>query len=350
MLASMLPCFAWTTDVDATTSDPIVYLNKALDEMQQRALRRDAVNWQAVRAQALAQVSHAQLTVDTYDAIRFALRALGDHHSSLHLTPALERIQLERKGRSASGQSDSKLSSMGRFVGRYEPEGKIVTADGKPFAVVVVTKCFPDNQQQFVAYETELQRIVAKLDGAHPAGWVVDLRGNVGGNMWPMLAGIGPLLGEGDHLGEFFTTSGHSVWKYRDGIASEVEDTGKENRFPPVAGAAYKISGTPAVAVLIDRWTGSSGEAIAIALCGRPNTRFFGEHTQGASTANETFALSDGASMWLTIGVDADRTGKQYLEGLAPDEWIKPSEKTGPDEDAVLEGALRWLGRTGVRG
>src|ERR1700683_2706222 len=53
-----------------------------------------------------------------------------------------------------------------------------------------------------------------------------------GGNMWPMLAGIGPVPGEGDHLGEFFNTDGHSVWKYRDGVASEVADNGKEDRDP----------------------------------------------------------------------------------------------------------------------
>jgi hypothetical protein len=31
---------------------------------------------------------------------------------------------------------------------------------------------------------------------------VVDLRSNSGGNMWPMIAGIGPVVGEG-HLGAF---------------------------------------------------------------------------------------------------------------------------------------------------
>jgi C-terminal processing protease CtpA/Prc len=104
------------------------------------------------------------------------------------------------------------------------------------------------------------------------------------------------------------------------------------------------MSGTPDVAVLIDRWTGSSGEATAIAFRGRAKTRFFGEHTQGASTANEVFALSDGAAMWLTIGVDADREGKQYMDGLDPDEAIPGAGEVVPDgRDPVLQAALRWL-------
>lgn len=285
--------------------------------------------------------------MDTYDAIRFALASLEDHHRSLHLTPALENLELQRKAQHPSGQENEKAqSSLGPFVGRYEPEGRVESFGGKNFALVVVTKCFPENDRQFVAYETKLQKIVGDLDRSHPAGWVVDLRGNVGGNMWPMLAGIGPLLGEGDDLGQSFNTDGHSVVRYRDGVAAEVEN-GKEYPYPRVEGVPYKLMGTPNVAVLIDSGTGSSGEAIAIAFRGRPHARFFGEHTEGVSTVNEVFALSDGASMWLTIGVQADRSGKQYLNGLGPDEVIQYGDEILPDDkDPVLQAALKWLNRT----
>jgi hypothetical protein len=339
-------CRAQSETADATKTNPVAYLNRALNEMQARALRRGTVDWPRLRAEALARAAHAETTVDTYDAIRFALASLGDHHSSLHPTPPLETIELQRKAQHASGEETKgpAATPSSPFTGRYEPEGRLATFGKKTFAIVVVTKCFPENDRQFIAHETRLQGIVADLDRSHPAGWVVDLRGNVGGNMWPMLAGIGPVLGEGDHLGEFFNTDGHAVWRYRDGIASVIADHGKEDRYPPVAGVPYKLAGNPRAAVLIDSWTGSSGEATAIAFRGRPKTRFFGAHTQGASTANEVFALSDGAAMWLTIGVDADRTGRQYIDGFDPDEAIRGSDKVVPDgEDPVLQGALRWL-------
>jgi hypothetical protein len=339
-------CLAQSKTTDTTKSDPIAYLNRALDEMQARALRRGTLDWSRVRGEALARATNAQSTVDTYDAIRFALMALGDHHSSLHLTPALENLELRRNLPNARVRdSETAQPILGPFVGRYGPEGRLETSAGKTFALVVVTKCFPEDDHQFVAYETRLQKIVASLDQSHPAGWVVDLRGNVGGNMWPMLAGIGPVLGEGDDLGEFFTTEGHSVWRYRDGVAAEVEN-GKKSPYPPIEGTPYKLAGTPNVAVLIDRGTGSSGEAIAIAFRGRPHTRFFGEHTEGVSTVNETFALSDGASMWLTIGVAADRSGRQYLAGLAPDDPVVAGDKIQSDaQDPVLQEALKWLSR-----
>ncbi|MGC2299334.1 MAG: S41 family peptidase [Acidobacteriaceae bacterium] len=346
-LSLAMACFAQTPAVaDTTQSDPVAYLNRALDEMQEHALRRRFVDWPQVRAQAMARSAHATQTVGTYDAIRLALESLGDHHSSLHLTPALEAREAQYKSAHLpDSPSETKQESFGPYVGRYGPEGHLEHRGDRTIAYVVVTKCFPENDRDFVAFETNLQKIEAELDASHPSGWIVDLRGNVGGNMWPMLAGIGPVLGEGDDLGEFFDTDGHSVWRYRDGVAAEVNKD-KVDAYPAVAGKAYHLAGTPEVAVLIDRSTGSSGEAIAVAFRGRPRTRFFGEHTQGASTVNETIALSDGASMWLTVGVQANRTGKQYPNGLAPDVAIPGGDAIlPPARDPVVQSALDWLCR-----
>ena len=77
--------------------------------------------------------------------------------------------------------------------------------------------------------------------------------------MWPMLAGNGPVLGEGDNLGEFFTTTGHSVWRYRDGVAAEVNN-GTRVAYPAVEGEAYHLGGMPEVAVLIDTAQAAPGK------------------------------------------------------------------------------------------
>jgi len=59
---------------------------------------------------------------------------------------------------------------------------------------------------------------------------------------------------------------------------------------------------------------------------------------------NETFDLSDGASLLLTIGVGADRTGRQYTSGLAPDVAISGGNAILPPAgDPVVQSALDWL-------
>jgi carboxyl-terminal processing protease len=46
------------------------------------------------------------------------------------------------------------------------------------------------------AYTAAVRTALERMDREHLCGWIVDLRGNGGGNMWPMLRGLGPLLGE----------------------------------------------------------------------------------------------------------------------------------------------------------
>jgi hypothetical protein len=98
------------------------------------------------------------------------------------------------------------------------------------------------------------------------------------------------------------------------------------------------------VAVLVDGSTASSAEAITIAFHGRPSTRFFGTRTAGKSTAVQPFKLDDGAELYLTTAIDADRTGKQYPDGFTPDQ-VFPSTTVMPPEgsDPVVQAAQTWL-------
>lgn len=325
---------------------PAAYLNRAIDLIEAQALRKSKVDWPKVRAEANTMAARADSTAGTYGAIRFVLSSLGDHHSSLHLTPALEEAERkENEAHPLPRTSTVDSQDFSPYVGRYEPIGSLLQREAKTFGYVILPKCFPENDQQFVAFESKVQGILRELDQSHPVGWILDLRGNVGGNMWPMLAGIGPLLGEGDNLGEFINVSGRTSWQYRNGAAAEVGQ-GEGSPYPAVEGTPYRIVGIPNVAILIDRSTGSSGEAIAIAFRGREHTHFFGEHTQGSSTVNTVIPLSDGAELWLTIGVQADRYGKEYVNGFAPDEALGSAKQAmQPSSDPVVQAALTWLSK-----
>ena len=159
-------------------------------------------------------------------------------------------------------------------------------------------------------------------------GWVIDLRGNVGGNMWPMLLAIGPLLGDG-LAGSFVGGDTVIRWGYTGGAAWYGSDTlGRvSSPLPPTR--------LPAIAVLTGPLTASSGEAIAIAFRGRPGARSFGQPTGGLSTSNQGFRLTDGSKLILTTGIDADRTGRRYGAAVEPDELV-------PDSLA-LDQSLAWL-------
>jgi C-terminal processing protease CtpA/Prc len=181
-----------------------------------------------------------------------------------------------------------------------------------------------------------MQHQIRIIDNQKPCGWIVDLRGNTGGNMWPMLIGIGPVLGKG-LAGSFIDADGNQVdWAYLDGkglLGDEV--------ISQVNGAPYQIANPEApVAVLFGEGTASSGEVIVISFIGRPNTRTFGGSSAGYTTGNDEFELSDGAYIFLTTVIDADRTGKVYRSVIVPDVRVDGNNYIpGP----IPAEALQWL-------
>jgi len=287
------------------------YLNEVLGLMQTHSINRLLIDWTNFRATIFSQAGNAQIIAQTYPAIRSAISLLGDGHSSFR---------------------DS-----GGFV--ISAPGRACPASSPPTVAVPATigyvkvPAFSGIGPEAAAFANGLQRAIRDADERGVIGWMVDVRGNRGGNMWPMVAGVGPLLGEGV-IGYFIDPVGaESAWEYRDGASW---DNGVVQQR---VDAPYRLKRAgPRVAVLTDAGTVSSGEATVIAFKGRRDTRSFGVPTCGLSTAIENYPMSDGGMLNLAISVMADRTRTKYGFAVEPDETL--------DAGQVVERATAWL-RTG---
>jgi len=159
------------------------------------------------------------------------------------------------------------------------------------------------------------------------------------------LAGVGPILGDGS-VGSFVANDGNVSWFYQDGKTGTRNPAGLET--VSLTLQEEPVLQTPSVApvaVLVDNSTASSAEAITIAFHGRPASRSFGSRTAGKSTAVQPFKLDDGAELYLTTAIDADRSGKAYPDGFTPDQVISFNGGSMPLEnnDQVLMAAQVWL-------
>ena len=278
--------------------------------MQANSIKRLEIDWNDFRARVFAAAAGAQTISGTYEAIRTAIGLLGDGHSSY---------------RTSTGATIFVPTRTCNAV-------PIVTAPTLPGTIGYVrVRSFSGTAQQAVTFATSIQEAIKAADRDDLIGWIVDLRGNGGGNMWPMLAGVGPVLGEGV-AGYFIDPVGaEKVWEYEQG-ASRIDGV-----VVTQVEAPYRLRReSPRVAVLIDNWVASSGEAAAIAFKQRPATRFFGTPTCGLSTANAGFPLSDGALLILTVSTMADRTRQSYGQSVAPDESIA-------DPTQLVQRAVAWL-------
>ncbi|MCW0211746.1 MAG: S41 family peptidase [Pseudonocardia sp.] len=251
-------------------------VERALDAMQERALHSDRVDWAAARAEVAAAVGDQE-------ALELALfrivRQAGGPHSGLR----------------------------GPAMAHGAPELPAVRVEGDA-AVLTLPGCSARDARD---YEAAGRAALATANGAER--WIVDLRGNGGGSMWPMLAVVAPLLRPGPEgrIGAFVDRAGGSTpWRLLPGALLA-------GRRPMARASRESLSGP--VAVLTDGGTAGSGEAVAVAFRGVPDVRSYGSPTLGFSTGNETLPLPGGSVLTVTTSRFADRTGQLYGARIIPD-------------------------------
>ncbi|WP_330261050.1 S41 family peptidase [Streptomyces sp. NBC_00539] len=293
------------------------YLSNALDIMEKNSLMRHQVTWADVRRTAFSQAQGAREPANTYDAINAALQTVGAGHSSFMPPKQVEEV--------LNSSPDTAIDG---------PEGRTT---GERIGYVSLPGVLASDAA-YAQYVRQGRDAVARADSPAACGWVVDLRDNRGGNMWPMLAVVAPLLGSGT-VGMFVDTDGKkSLWTVEDGSPREDGRPFGWGDSAPVTNA-----GAP-VAVLTSGETASSGEAVVIAFQGRPDTPFFGQYTGGIPTGNAVHRLSDGAMLVLTEVRDADRTGRTYDASIPPDEVIDADGRSSEARpDKALAAAKDWL-------
>ena len=322
------------------TKSPDAYIDEALAVARAKSFRTDRVDWKALAEKAHRAAEGAADILDTYPILVDILIGLGDGHSFVQADAGQRAAFQARHGYAFNRALGERKRPTSSFMNRDTVETRRLEVDGAAVQVFDVPH-FSGGGELANYFAQRLYD--AQATGAPWAcGYVVDLRGNGGGNVWPMLAGLEPLLGEG-------RISGH---RDRTGLSWTELDGGKAQLVGP-DGATQTLAhtrdwarlpglDTRPVAVLIDDATASSGEGVAVALRGRANTRFFGDHTYGISTSNEGFRLSDGAVLVITTGVMVDRTGHDQEHGLAPDEAIDPRLAVDGGDPALAKAAA-WV-------
>lgn len=293
------------------SSEAMIYLEEAIGFMERNSVKRGQIDWNHFRRQVHERAKGAITPEQTYGAIQYGISLLGDRHSFF-----LSARQIA----SLFEGVDSSISAV---------RGDLIE---NQIGYVNLSRYISQSDEAKQAYANKVQDIIRGLDERGLHKWIVDLRSNSGGNMWPMIVGIGPLLGDG-HAGAFtFENSFELKWYYEQGAARAGEQIGC--RIDPY----YQLkSSSPYVAILIGPSTASSGEAVAISFNGIERARTFGQPTMGLTTANHYFRLSDGAGLLIAASYFSDRMGQVYSEGLTPQTLALGSD------DAAMKSAIEWL-------
>lgn len=166
--------------------------------------------------------------------------------------------------------------------------------------------------------------------------WIIDLRVNSGGNMWPMLEALAPLFGEGRvamtldrHDGLF------SAYEFHDG---HFERNAQRMIELPVGADRSKDP----VVVLAGRYTASSGEAVAACFINRAKA-LIGELTAGYSTETGWTVLYDRLVLSIAESVFGGPDAGQYRSGIGTTIEIPHAVPGFDDEDPAMKAAFEQL-------
>jgi carboxyl-terminal processing protease len=173
------------------------------------------------------------------------------------------------------------------------------------------------SKQNAEKYIYQILDSIRTQDKPELKGWIIDLRTNSGGDMWPMLIALTPFYPEGI-LGYFIQDKKEVNWskKYNEIFYDSYSQTNKYL----AEKIDYKLkSHHPKIAVLIGGKTSSSGEAVAISTKSIPEAQLFGAKTSGYSTANMSIKIAVQEYLVLTEAVDADINKREYWDGIDPD-------------------------------
>ena len=301
-------------------------LNEALGFMQKTYYHRNLVNWDSLAARARQQLLNADNCDDAYASISWCFKQLGEHHSFVMPPDKAARYNNDEYLPGPTNMSDL----VGEIKGEWIQDS---------IAYLTVPWISSTDSLLCERIADSLQATIARLDTRNISKWIIDLRNNSGGNCWPMLAGIGPLLGDG--IFGYFVANDHQIpiW-YNDGSALQ----GPHVRCRVSEDHGYHVrSAHKAIVVLTGPRTVSAGELVALAFKGREQTCLIGQPTAGLTTGNVTYSLSDRSMLVLTVCQEADFTGRVCDGRIQPDKFVPAETGTDPTADPTRSAALAWL-------
>jgi carboxyl-terminal processing protease len=298
--------------LDKTSKRVTKYLSELCNTIKKNALYTDSIQWDVLESKVHAlskgmnKIEECRPIIDT---VLMALRQAGDKHSGFIEKQAAQQI-------TSSDYSGKPVESS------YLNDG---------IGYIKVPPFFSLDLSASKRFATEIQDQIRALDVNYIIqGWIVDLRGNKGGNMHPMIKGLRCLTDSG--------VFGYVLYpKQAVALSTEYGQTA----FVRLK-STYRIKHpSNRIAILIDSSTASSGEFTAIAFKTLPNVQFFGQPSAGYTTSNQTFRLSDGSYLYLATAFMADREKNRYFPNIIPDVIIPL--KQDKENNLTISIAKEWL-------
>ena len=336
-------CFGQTNKSKKTKSksllDSIIYITKT------NSIYKNDVDWSKLEKKVYDKFVDSESIVSIIEPTQYLLGELGDYHGFLVLNgkqywtkkKKVRNVDYDYNSKNYKEKQD-KIVSM--LLNKKEIETKIIYD-----SIAYIEIPFLLNNQGIdsinLDYTIKLRTAICDLSKRKPKGYIIDLRRNLGGTVYPMISGMGELLQNRDLGGT--TKEGKKYddkWVLKNGNFHFGENS--LSNIPEIKCNIF-TDDIPIV-VLIGRYTASSGEVVASALKGQNNIKLIGEQTAGYSTTNSWFYIADDISLNPSISFYMSEDKTVHKDGIFPDiEIIENLNMEDLLSGKVMNEAIKWI-------
>lgn len=307
------------------------YVETALDFAKRNSLNSDSVDWAKLSGKAMEMSKNASEVGQLMPAFQLILRELSDKHGAVIFND--KRIAFETENFESASTAFKKAA--------YGNNVEVVSAQvSESIGYLRIPKSPDFKLEEDEKFNREIQKHICDLIAKRTTHWIIDLRLNEGGSMFPMLGGLNQLFKNGK-IGSFVNSDRQETnpWLIKDGNIFLGQDQRTTSGF-----RCRRRLKTGKIAVLIGPATASSGEAVVVALRGLANSRIFGEPTRGFTTAVVGINIGDDVFFTVSTSYYADVEGRVYNQPISPDFRVEQ----GDNFKDIVKGrkvlaAIKWI-------
>ncbi|WP_299215216.1 S41 family peptidase [uncultured Dokdonia sp.] len=321
----------------ASHTNSIAILDSIIQISKTNAYNTKNVNWDILSKDMFA-ISERHDSIDKIGKpTEYMFKTLGDFHGMLMYDYKVAfSYKPEKEGVPRDSIWDAITTT--KITLPYEVIGKIIENTNIAYIEIVGTGVM--QEEDIIQARDTIRSVICSLKIQEPNGWILDLRCNTGGNMHPMMAGIGELIPDADLGGD--TTddiSFDSLWSLKDGnfLENGYAHYGQELQ-------CSETKNTKKIVVLTSRFTASAGEVVASSLKGQDNIVLIGEKTAGLSSTNGWYVLPE---KWVLAPMQAyfmslDKT--VHKDGINPDIIVNERlDLSNLFQGKMIERAIKWI-------
>ncbi|MCB0819270.1 MAG: hypothetical protein KDC13_01510 [Bacteroidetes bacterium] len=292
------------------------------------SVHRNKLNWDQEHQLFDQCINSAKNTSDTMRCFVSILEHLGDVHTQMYLSGNFYGNYPE-----LNDNERGIYSAMMKIAESHKNKPEFKTLDKYLYILVPGYEIPPSEIDKYAQafYDSVSYYLNDTIEGV-----ILDFRYNSGGNVYPMLCGLYPLLGNENIIYE--TGPDYNIdrtWRLEDGklLLNEYTvakvDLKNKHLYPDLH-----------VAVVIGPITISSGFVAAVAFRNRPNDIIMGKSTvSGYTTSNGYFQFPPNLSMNFSTNFICDRGKFVYEENLSPDLHLDDIS-----DSTIISRAIKWFG------